>query len=526
MKILILLLIIIIYVLFFRECDCAENMVNIQQETYDETRAHFDKLTDKEMYISTDDLLDIDIDEEVLTLHNLEDVNNFSYLEDNKNKQYKNKEGRININKLPKCKLPIKVDYKTNINNMVNDGRKVVQDMVKPAEHKSMIGNQRHNLKQVSWTKSKLNWHDEKMPLEIRLSHMNTETQQLTHIIFPIRLVDSEVKTVEGFADGFFGLDLGKLPSVPNVSNLSQISNITPLGNIGSNLSRIANVTPLGNLSSLATGATQTGKNIFSTVSNTFGSQAGVISSLPTPNIGLPNIANVQNLLKAPEINKILDSDKFKTLVPQNEVQNIIQNIRNANQLDQNTLKNIIKENINNKLKEEATKAANQLIDKYPTLKSVPNITNPEIVVKVQEVTQKLPDVNIDKLDVVSVIKKKDDVDLEKLNEKLNKINFNEVTKDFKNQKFNLNDINSLMNLDTLVVDKDAIPSYHCCSPAYGKVVDVNLCPTATKVLDQENFYFTTGKDNSVILISKPQPYNKKLGKKILRNLEEPDELI
>ena len=82
------------------------------------------------------------------------------------------------------------------------------------------------------------------------------------------------------------------------------------------------------------------------------------------------------------------------------------------------------------------------------------------------------------------------------------------------------------MNLDTLVVDKDAIPSYHCCSPAYGKVVDVNLCPTATKVLDQENFYFTTGKDNSVILISKPQPYNRKLGRKILRNLEEPDELI
>ena len=182
MKILILLLIIIIYVLFFRECDCAENMANIQQETYDETRAHFDKINEKEMYISTDDLLDIDIDEEVLTLHNLEDVNNFSYLEDNKNKQYKNKEGRININKLPKCKLPIKVDYKTNINNMVNDGRKVVQDMVKPAEHKSMIGNQRHNLKQVSWTKSKLNWHGEKMPLEIRLSHMNTETQQLTHI--------------------------------------------------------------------------------------------------------------------------------------------------------------------------------------------------------------------------------------------------------------------------------------------------------------------------------------------------------
>ena len=520
MKILILLLIIIIYVLFFRECDCAENMVNIQQETYDETRAHFDKLNEKDMFISTDDLLDIDVDKEVLSLHNLEDINNFSYLEDNQTKQYKNKSGRININKLPRCKLPIKVDYKTNINNMVNDGRKIVQDMIKPTEHKSMIGNQRHNLKQISWTKSKLNWYGEKMPLEIRLTHMNTETQQLTHIIFPIRLVDSNIKTVEGFADGFFGLDLGKL------SPLSTIANSTPLGNIGSNLAKISNLTPLGNIGTFATAASQTGKNIFSTVSNTFGSQFGVISSASATNIGLPNISNVNNLLKTPEITKLIDSDKFKALVPQHEMQNIIQNIKNGKQLDENTLKNIIKENLNNKLKEEASKAAGQLIDKYPSLQNVPNITKPEVIVQIKEVTEKLPDINIDKLDVVNVVKNKDKVDLEELDKKLNKIKFNEVTKDFKNQKFTLNDVNSLLNLDTLVLDKEAIPSYQCCSPAYGKVVDVNLCPTATKVLDQENFYFITGKDNSVILISKPQPYNKKIGKKILNNLEEPDELI
>jgi len=49
---------------------------------------------------------------------------------------------------------------------------------------------------------------------------------------------------------------------------------------------------------------------------------------------------------------------------------------------------------------------------------------------------------------------------------------------------------------------------------------------TAQKVLDQEKFFFATGVDNSLVLITKPQPYNKTIGEQIIKNLGEPNNLF
>ena len=350
------------------DCDCNENMTNIVQENYNETKTYFDNIST----INNNKTAN----ENIKTLHTLrsfDDMNKFSKLETNET--YKNNDGRIEITDLPSCTIPMIADYTTNINNMINDGNTIYQVMVKPAEHVAMIGNKKQHLKQVTWTKSHLNWVNEEIPLEIRLTHINTETYQITHVIFPVKLVDNPVsEVIEGFADGFFGLDMGKLET---------------------------------------------------------------------------------------------------------QYDSISTNIKNTLVTDIHNIQKITKEN-------------------------------------------KLQDFDINKLDLTKLKDNK----VDELYNQLNKINFNEVAQKFNNQKFTPKDINSLLNLNTLISDNSDIPSYTCCVPTYGKIVPMDLCPTATKVTDQETYHIAKGKEGSIVLITNPHPFNKKLGEQILSNLNEGDELI
>jgi len=158
MKLLIfIILLTLIYILFFTEnCGCNEKMTNIVQESLEESEQYFQKKTKQNPFIS--------INDNNFSKDNTAAINAQLYKESLNDipktiKIEKNQKGRFDINSLPQCKLSIKIDYSTNINNMINDGRKIIQDIVKPHEQKSVIADQKHDLKQLSLTKSKLNWH-------------------------------------------------------------------------------------------------------------------------------------------------------------------------------------------------------------------------------------------------------------------------------------------------------------------------------------------------------------------------------
>jgi hypothetical protein len=366
-----------------KDCDCNENMTNIIKNTNNESNIIYNKLPKKyinkpninynklsKKYINDSNMNEQDNIKTLHTLRSFDDMNNFTKIETNE--IFKNKDGRIEITNLASCTLPMVADYTTNINNMINDGNSIYQVMVKPSKHISLIGNKKHHLKQITWTKSHLNWANEKIPLEIRLTHINMETYQITHVIFPVKLIDSKI---EGNTEGFFGLDMGKLEH---------------------------------------------------------------------------KIENKYNIVKT-DVNNSLTT------------------------------------NVNNIIKKD-----------------------------------KLQDFDIDKLDLVKLKDNK----VDELYNKLDKINFNEIAPYFNNQKFTPQDIHSFLNLNTLITDNSSIPSYSCCAPTYGKLIAINLCPTATKLTDQELYHIANGKDGSVILITKPYPFNRKIGKTILSNLNEGDELI
>lgn len=291
---------------------------------------------------------------------------------------------RVELSKLLKCQIPIALKFEANINHIINTGSQIYQDILQPHKQKANINKNKYNLMKIIWQKSKLNWYNEEIPLEIILSHVDPGTGKLVHIIFPLKLVDRKINNSQ--IENFHGLDYGQL--------------------------------------------------------------------------------------------------------------------------------NIIEDMNNTKLNME--EIFNQKIN---------NINDTMISKRVSNIYNKLSNINLNYLDINNIIENKKDleIDLSDLNEKLVNMDFNYIAKQFPNQKFTLDDINSFINLNKLLENSDDIPAYKCCSPTIGRISKINLCSAGQKVLDQGDFYYTGGIDGSLVLITKPQPYSQYLGYFILDNLVDPE---
>jgi hypothetical protein len=497
---LIFLLIFVIYMLFFRSsCSmCNETMENT-------------------MYASNNSIPSVN--------------NDFSSIDEVfPNPPKSNRNQRIDLEKLPECKMPMKIEFSSNINNMMNNGNQIYQDIIKPSGQRSMIGSDNFNLKQISWTKSKLNWYDEELPLEIRLTNINNETGKLTHIIFPVKLVDE--KLIEKFDNSFFGLDGGRLIENFDINSFfNKATSVFTETKIPENikLNKVVDVTQDILSSNLAT---QTFLNRGINLTKI----TDVAQRILKKDVDLAKIVDTTQTIIPKDINLIKITDMAQNILQSNAIAKKIINQDDFNKIISSStelaktkgidVEKIIESKIGQKLKDEAYKIVNEVSKIDPEIKNKIELNKPEIVTKVIEIKDKLSEVTLNKLDLANVVNKVDTKDLDKLKEKLNKINFDVVAKNFNNQQFTTYDINSLLNLNLLIKDKSTVPTYKCCTPNYGKIISIDLCQTAQKVLDQEKFFFATGNDNSLVLITKPQPYNKTIGEQIIKNLGEPSDLF
>jgi len=73
--------------------------------------------------------------------------------------------------------------------------------------------------------------------------------------------------------------------------------------------------------------------------------------------------------------------------------------------------------------------------------------------------------------------------------------------------------------LNSLLTRPDQIPSYYCCSPNQGGIVNFNLCPVANLILMQKKFYVYKMNENITWLITEPQPYDRTIGLNIRSKL-------
>jgi hypothetical protein len=105
---------------------------------------------------------------------------------------------KIEILDLPYCKKDFKVEYGSNINYILNDGKKIYQDILKPNEQQAFIDAKKQGLTQVSWKKSIFTYNNKKVPLELQLTHLDSKTGKITKIIYPLSL---ESDTKENFSN-------------------------------------------------------------------------------------------------------------------------------------------------------------------------------------------------------------------------------------------------------------------------------------------------------------------------------------
>ena len=109
-------------------------------------------------------------------------------------------------------------------------------------------------------------------------------------------------------------------------------------------------------------------------------------------------------------------------------------------------------------------------------------------------------------------------VNLNNLKNTLDSVNFNFITREIKNVKYSYRDIDTLLNLNSLMVDVSLIPEYICCSSNIGQLINIDFDQIEKKIVAQDTFYYTHENDGSLVLITQPYPYEKKIGNAILEN--------
>jgi len=73
--------------------------------------------------------------------------------------------------------------------------------------------------------------------------------------------------------------------------------------------------------------------------------------------------------------------------------------------------------------------------------------------------------------------------------------------------------------LNSLITKCEQIPSYFCCSPNQGPMVNFNLCPVANVILSHKSFFNLDIGNNTTWLITKPQPFDRYIGLNIRSKL-------
>jgi hypothetical protein len=73
--------------------------------------------------------------------------------------------------------------------------------------------------------------------------------------------------------------------------------------------------------------------------------------------------------------------------------------------------------------------------------------------------------------------------------------------------------------LISLITKVDQVPSYICCDPIAGPLINFNLCPVANVILQEKYFYKYEINEHVTWLISRPQPYSRYIGLNIRSKL-------
>jgi len=87
----------------------------------------------------------------------------------------------------------------------------------------------------------------------------------------------------------------------------------------------------------------------------------------------------------------------------------------------------------------------------------------------------------------------------------------------------NISNLNKLGRLNMLLKKPSDVPSLVKGRINTGKLMEFNLCEPAKLLLEQKKFFFAETPSEELLLIAKPQAFDKTIGTTIMDNLQDPD---
>jgi hypothetical protein len=335
----------------------------------------------------------------------------------------------------------------------------------------------------VGWVKSSLQWYNDDIELEIRFTCVNPNNGQRVHITFPLKLVDTYMK-MEKFSDTYYNL------------NLNQFNN---------NFSRKINGVMFPVLEKKLNTFTQ---NITNQYINKLDKQINKLDEKIT-------IIDEETIIDE-KINN-LDEETIIDKKKSNNIKLVKQEII-KNPLIENPMIKEFKKDSDSIINQMKTGMMPRVVDEN---NFKPNYTfnKRKIYHSEDKVTEILKNTEIKKIRIDNIPKS---INLNNLKNTLDSVNFNFVTKEIKNVNYSYGDIDTFLNLNSLIVDTSIIPEYMCCSSVIGPLINMDFSFIEKKINAQDTFYNTLSNDGSLSLITQPHPYDKKIGNALLKNFNHP----
>lgn len=119
---------------------------------------------------------------------------------------------KIEITSLVKCRPILYAEYDTNYNHIINDGKKIYSDTIKPLDNRIIYDGHRYNLASIEFNKGTTTFNEKKVHLEMHLVHTSTINDYILRIVIPLSLTDVKSKVIENFDnnDDFYYLNKKK----------------------------------------------------------------------------------------------------------------------------------------------------------------------------------------------------------------------------------------------------------------------------------------------------------------------------
>lgn len=106
---------------------------------------------------------------------------------------------KVEITELVKCRPIMYAEYDTNYNHIINDGKKIYSETIRPLDNRLIYDGHRYNLASIEFHQGTTTFNHKKVHLEMHLVNTSTINDYIIRIVIPLSLTDVKDVVIENF---------------------------------------------------------------------------------------------------------------------------------------------------------------------------------------------------------------------------------------------------------------------------------------------------------------------------------------